>query len=102
MKFKQIETFRVVMLTRSMTLAAKELHTTQPNISRFIAQLEAETGLHLFERKAGRLTPTAEGEAFYQEVQRSFLGMDALEDSVRLIRQLGRGRSALEPFRPLP
>ncbi len=91
MKFKQIETFRVVMLTRSMTLAARELHTTQPNISRFIAQLEAETGLHLFVRKAGRLTPTAEGEAFYQEVQRSFLGMDALEDSVRLIRQLGTG-----------
>lgn len=91
MKFKQIETFRVVMLTRSMTLAAKELHTTQPNISRFIAQLEAETGLHLFERKAGRLTPTAEGDAFYQEVQRSFLGMDALENSVRLIRQLGTG-----------
>lgn len=91
MKFKQIETFRVVMLTRSMTLAAKELHTTQPNISRFIAQLEGETGLHLFERKSGRLTPTAEGEAFYQEVQRSFLGMDALEESVRLIRQLGTG-----------
>ncbi|MCZ8220044.1 MAG: LysR family transcriptional regulator [Acidovorax sp.] len=91
MKFKQIETFRVVMLTRSMTLAAKELHTTQPNISRFIAQLEAETGLRLFDRKAGRLNPTAEGEAFYQEVQRSFLGMDALEDSVRLIRTLGTG-----------
>ncbi len=91
MKFKQIETFRVVMLTRSMTLAAKELHTTQPNISRFIAQLESETGLRLFDRKAGRLNPTAEGEAFYQEVQRSFLGMDALEDSVRLIRRLGTG-----------
>lgn len=91
MKFKQVETFRVVMLTRSMTLAAKELHTTQPNISRFIAQLEAQTGFRLFERKAGRLTPTAEAEAFYLEVQRSFLGMDALEDSVRLIRRLGTG-----------
>ena len=91
MKFKQIETFRVVMLMRSMTLAAKELHTTQPNVSRFISQLEAETGLRLFERKAGRLNPTAEGDALYQEVQRSFLGMDALEDSVRLIRQLGTG-----------
>ncbi|GAA6120401.1 LysR family transcriptional regulator [Acidovorax sp. FG27] len=91
MKFKQVETFRVVMLTGSMTLAARELHTTQPNISRFIAQLEAEAGFRLFERKAGRLHPTAEGEAFYQEVQRSFLGMDALEDSVRMIRRLGTG-----------
>lgn len=91
MKFKQIEAFRVVMLTRSMTVAATELHTTQPNVSRFISQLEAETGLHLFERKSGRIVPTAEAEALYSEVQRTFLGMDALEDSVRLIRRLGTG-----------
>lgn len=91
LKFKQIEAFRIVMLTRSMTLAAAELHTTQPNISRFIAQLESETGLNLLERKAGRLTPTAEGESFYKEVQRSFLGMDALEESVRQIKMQGTG-----------
>ncbi|AVS68108.1 LysR family transcriptional regulator [Paracidovorax avenae] len=91
MKFKQIEAFRVVMLTRSMTLAASELHTSQPNISRFITQLEAETGMKLFERKAGGLSPTPEAEAFYQEVQRSFIGLDTLEESVRLIRRLGTG-----------
>lgn len=91
MKFKHIETFRVVMLTRSMTLAAEELHTSQPNVSRVIGQLETATGFRLFERRAGRLMPTPEAEAFYQEVQRSFLGMDALADAARLIRQVGPG-----------
>ena len=91
MKFKHIETFRVVMLTRSMTLAADELHTSQPNVSRVIGQLEAATGFRLFERRAGRLIPTPEAEAFYLEVQRSFLGMDALGDAARLIRQVGPG-----------
>src|SRR6478609_252007 len=55
MKFKHIETFRVVMLTRSMTLAAGELHTSQSNISRVIGQLEAATGFRLFDRRPGGL-----------------------------------------------
>ncbi|WP_373980404.1 LysR family transcriptional regulator [Achromobacter sp. JD417] len=91
MKFKHIETFRVVMLTRSMTLAAGELHTSQSNISRVIGQLETATGFRLFERRPGGLIPTPEAEAFYREVQRAFLGMDALADAARLIRQVGPG-----------
>lgn len=91
MKFKQIEAFRVVMLTRSMTLAASELHTSQPNISRFITQARGRDG-HEAVRTQGRgLSPTPEAEAFYQEVQRSFIGLDTLEESVRLIRRLGTG-----------
>lgn len=91
MKFKHIETFRVVMLMRSMTLAAAQLHTSQSNVSRVIGQLEAAAGFRLFERRAGGLVPTPEAEAFYREVQRAFLGMDALADSARLIRQVGPG-----------
>lgn len=91
MKFKHVETFRVVMLTRSMTLAAEQLHTSQPNVSRVIGQLEASLGFRLFERRAGHLIPTPEADAFYLEVQRSFLGMDALADVARLIRQVGPG-----------
>ncbi|MGB3432606.1 LysR family transcriptional regulator [Achromobacter sp.] len=91
MKFKHIETFRVVMLTRSMTLAAGELHTSQSNVSRVIGQLESATGFRLFERRASGLVPTPEAEAFYLEVQRAFLGMDALADAACLIRQVGPG-----------
>jgi len=89
--FKQIETFRAVMLTRSMTTAAAQLHTSQPNISRVISQLERETGFHLFERLGGRLAPTNEAEALFKEVERAFVGLDTLRDAARSIRQLGAG-----------
>lgn len=91
MNFKQIETFRAVMLTRSMTQAATELHTSQPNVSRVIAQLEKETGFPLFERIGGRLTPTGEAEALFRDVERAFVGLDSLRDSARSIRQQGTG-----------
>jgi DNA-binding transcriptional LysR family regulator len=91
MNFKQIETFRAVMLTRSMTAAATQLHTSQPNISRVIAQLEKESGFRLFERLAGRLLPTAEAEALFRDVERAFVGLDSLRDSARAIRQFGAG-----------
>lgn len=60
MNYKQIEAFRAVMLTRSMTEAAAQLHTSQPNISRVIGQLEREAGFRLFERVGNRLAPTDE------------------------------------------
>lgn len=91
MKWKQIETFRVVMLARSMTIAAEQLHTSQPNVSRVINQLEEQTGFRLFERRGSRLVPTEEAEAFYVEVQRSFVGMDVLQDSARHIQKGGTG-----------
>ncbi|MBY4947541.1 LysR family transcriptional regulator [Cupriavidus respiraculi] len=91
MNFKQIETFRAVMLTRSMTAAATQLHTSQPNISRVIAQLERESGFRLFERMAGRLMPTAEAEVLFRDVERAFVGLDSVRDSARAIRQFGAG-----------
>lgn len=58
MNFKQVEAFRAVMLSGSMTAAAEALHTSQPNISRLIAQLERLNGFSLFERIGSRLVPT--------------------------------------------
>lgn len=92
MKFSQIEAFRAVMLSGSMTAAAEHLHTSQPNISRLIAQLEKETSLRLFERAGARLMPTDEGTAFFRDVERAFVGLQSLENSAHGIRQFGTGR----------
>ncbi|MGG6260549.1 LysR substrate-binding domain-containing protein [Stutzerimonas stutzeri] len=92
MNFKQVEAFRAVMLSGSMTAAAEALHTSQPNISRLVAQLERLNGFSLFERIGSRLVPTDEGTAFFNEVDRAFIGLRNLEHSARHIRQLGTGR----------
>jgi DNA-binding transcriptional LysR family regulator len=92
MNLRQIEAFRNVMRLGSMTAAAEVLYTSQPNISRLIAQLELSTGLSLFKRAGVRLIPTQEGQAFFQEVERAYVGLDSLKLSAKNIRNLGTGR----------
>ncbi|MEG5262859.1 LysR substrate-binding domain-containing protein [Pseudomonas sp. JDS28PS106] len=92
MNLRQIEAFRNVMRLGSMTEAADVLYTSQPNISRLIAQLELSTGLTLFKRAGVRLIPTQEGQAFFQEVERAYVGLDSLKLSAKNIRNLGTGR----------
>lgn len=91
MNFKQVEAFRAVMTTRSMTTAAGLLHTSQPNVSRWIALLEQQLGFALFERSGTRLVPTPEGQAFHADVERAFLGLEWLNHSAESIRQRGTG-----------
>lgn len=92
MNFKQVEAFRAVMLSGSMTAAAHSLHTSQPNISRLIGQLERSNGFKLFERVNGRLLPTDEGAALFADVERAFIGLQSLEQSAQNIRRGGTGQ----------
>ena len=91
MNFKQVEAFRAVMMTRSMTTAAGLLHTSQPNVSRWIALLEKTLGFVLFQRVGTRIIPTPEAEAFYADVERAFIGLESLNDSASSIRRRGTG-----------
>jgi len=89
--FKQIEAFRAVMLTGSMTAAAAKLHTSQPNVSRAIAQLESEVGYPLFDRLRGRVLATRGGESLFEEVERAFVGLESVSEAARAIREFGAG-----------
>src|SRR5687767_4854446 len=92
MNLKEVEAFRVIMLSGSMTAAASDLYTSQPNVSRLLARLEKSLGMKLFNRVGGRLLPTDEGQAFYREVERSFIGLKSLESAAQSIREFGTGR----------
>lgn len=91
MRFSHIDAFRAVMLSGSMTIAAKEMNTSQPNISRLISQLEKEIGFKLFVRISGRLEATPEAFAFYRDVERSYVGLSQLGRSAQSIRLFGTG-----------
>jgi DNA-binding transcriptional LysR family regulator len=86
LKSRQIEAFRAVILSGSATEAANFLHVTQPAISRLIGDLEVQLQLKLFERRAGKLLPTADGVTLYREVERSFIGLERIEKTARDIR----------------
>lgn len=92
MGFRHIEAFQAVMASGSMTEAARRLQTSQPQVSRLIAQLEATTGLPLFDRGGGRLMPTLDGTRFHAEVERAFVGLSSLEAAAARIRAFGAER----------
>jgi DNA-binding transcriptional LysR family regulator len=92
LNFRQIEAFRAVMLTGTTIAAADMLNTTQPSISRSIAQMQAAAKLKLFELDRGRLRPTPEAVMLFEAVQRNFLGLEAVEETVSLLRRAGVGR----------
>lgn len=83
MNLRQIEVFRAVMLAGSVTDAARLLHVSQPGISRMLAHIELQLGLKLFERRKGRLAPTPEALALYQEVAEVYGGIRRISECAR-------------------
>ena len=80
MNLRQIEVFRAIMATGSVTGAAQLLHVSQPGISRLVRYLEARLGVPLFERKLGRILPTPEARALFAEVEKAYRGVKRIQD----------------------
>lgn len=74
MELYQLRTFVAVAREGSLTRAAESLFTSQPAVSAQIKALEAEFGLQLFERSPAGMTPTAAGEALWEEAERLLNG----------------------------
>ncbi|GAL20195.1 LysR-family transcriptional regulator [Vibrio maritimus] len=66
--------------------AAKNLHVSQPNITRVLAHTEQQLGFSLFERVKGRLVPTQEAHRLLPDVE-------------KIYRQLGEFQTLTEKVR---
>ncbi|NND75411.1 MAG: LysR family transcriptional regulator [Ilumatobacter sp.] len=89
LKIRQLEVFKAVMETGSVTAAAARLNCTQPAVSVALSKFERSSGLSLFDRTRGRFAPTPEGEALYSEVER---GLSSLARITGKARELREGR----------
>lgn len=58
MQFRQMEAFRFVIISGTITGAAKIMAVSQPAASRLIGNLEASLGFTLFNHVRGRLLPS--------------------------------------------
>jgi DNA-binding transcriptional LysR family regulator len=86
MNLRQMEAFRAVILTGSVTQAANQLFKTQPAVSMLINNLEEELGFILFERKKKRLYPTPEANYLYNEVEAIFSRLNEVNQTVKDIQ----------------
>lgn len=95
---REIEIFRTVMASGSASKAASLLGISQPAVSQSIRKLESNAGFALFARLRGRLHPTPEARALLHEVERSFIGMNAIEHRMRALRQFGLDRLSIASY----
>lgn len=89
---RHIEVFRAVMTAGSVTAAAALLRTSQPTVSRELARFESLVRVRLFDRVRGRLVPTAPALMLYEEVRRSYVGLERIVDAAASIRQFEQGQ----------
>jgi DNA-binding transcriptional LysR family regulator len=92
LKVRELEVFRAIMATGSITQAAQLLHVTQPAISKTLQQTEDRMGFRFFVRDHGRLTPTPEARALLPEVMKA---VSAIESVQRLAEDLKSVRTGL-------
>lgn len=84
---KSLEIFRSVAETGSATSAAVVLHTTQPSVTRAMAELERRCGFALFERVRLGMRLTKEGAMLLGAVRRNLEGLTSVQNTVDAIRQ---------------
>ena len=95
MRLKHIEVFNAVMLTGSVSGAARLLHVTQPAITQTLQHAEMQLGYALFTRERNRLIPTSEAQALYPEVLRLVSQLESVRRLAGALRTGQRGELRL-------
>lgn len=89
---RYIEAFRAVMVRGTATEAAAMLHTTQPVVSKLIARFQLVSGIKLFELRKSRLVPTPEARVLFNTIERSYIGLEQIGQTIAELRGAHSGR----------
>jgi DNA-binding transcriptional LysR family regulator len=92
---RQIEAFKAVIETGTVSAGAQLLNMSQPAMSQLVAHLELDAGLKLFDRVKGRLVPTERGMRLYEEIGRIFAGVRQVQNALEVIRREEQGTLAV-------
>lgn len=91
MNLKQMIAFNELMLTGSVSEAARNLNRTQPTVSHQIASLEDSLGMKLFERRNGRLHAVPEAQYLFEECSELLQRIETLSQNMRRMKAKTRG-----------
>ncbi|WP_136679979.1 LysR family transcriptional regulator [Neptunomonas sp. XY-337] len=91
LSFRQVEAFRAVMVTGTTTAAAEMLFISQPAVSRLLNDFESSVDMPLFKREKKRLLPTPEALLLFEEIERSFVGIERLSRIAEELKAFHRG-----------
>ncbi len=86
MRLRHIEVLNAVMVTGSVSGAARLINVTQPAVSRTLKHAELQLGFALFERAGGRLVATSEARSLFPLVDKLFSDLDEVRRMARSLR----------------
>lgn len=89
---RQIEAFKALVESGTVSNAAKALNVSQPAVSKLLTHLEEDVGFALFERGRGRIRVTGRGMRLYDEIDRVFSGVNQISQAIEEIRKEAGGR----------
>jgi DNA-binding transcriptional LysR family regulator len=92
---RELECFVAVADNLSFSKAARQLHLTQPPLTRQIQALEEKIGTKLFIRSAHGVTLTKEGSRFLEDARAILRHVDHATDAIRYATQGETGRLRL-------
>jgi DNA-binding transcriptional LysR family regulator len=85
MELRHLRYFLMIAQTENVRRAARNLHITQPAITRQLRDLEEELGIDLFERLPRGLKLSAAGRTYQEDVARIMIAIDqARERAIRV------------------
>ena len=85
---RQIEVIRAIMVTGTVSGAARLLNVSSPGVSRVMKHAETSVGVKLFSRRGGRYTPTPQANAIFSQLNSVY---DKVEDLQFIISRIKRG-----------
>lgn len=88
-RHRQVEAFAAIVRTGSTVAAARSLNTSQPTISRLMAQLRDQVGFPLFNNQSGKLVLSEKGKQFARDVEQFLMTTEELERRAWQIRNYG-------------
>ncbi|WP_347554617.1 LysR substrate-binding domain-containing protein [Robbsia sp. KACC 23696] len=91
LNLRQIEVFRAVMTTGSISAAARVLCVSQPAVSRLLSYTESRLGFPLFQRIKGRLYPTPEARELFRRVDDVYQGVQRVNECAQELAELRHG-----------
>lgn len=83
MKLKHLEYFMSVAENHNFSKAAEKLFVSQPNISKYIQELERELGVKLFDRYPRKVVLNRYGRYFYKEVKKILHQLENTEKTIK-------------------
>lgn len=91
LRLRHLQMLLSIARTGSLSQSAEALNTTQPAMSKWIKDLEADIGLPLFERHGRGLRPTGYGAALIEHAKRIEGHLDSARDDMSALRDGGHG-----------